>query len=165
MSRINCVRSITRTSRSFSRFRCWLGESSWSKITRSESRPWTAVLSSSALPEPRKVEESAASRTWEMVERTLAPALTARLLSSSNESLAEKVAEKSCEVGRGFLPLISNPTRMARSSAVRRPNLPASRHLRLRRQRLGHRVRTDELDCGDRLYEQVWQLQLLILRA
>ena len=86
MSRIRVVRSITAAPRAFSRFFCWAGESSWSKMTSSTWLFCTNSASSSTLP--IRVAGSGRSFFWMTLPITLAPADFASSSSSSIERCA-----------------------------------------------------------------------------
>jgi len=80
------VRSITRTPSAASRLRCCAPVSSSSRIARSISCAWQSSDSSCALPEPMNVAGSGRWRFCICRETTSAPAVSARLASSSSDS-------------------------------------------------------------------------------
>ena len=103
MSKIRPARSMTWTPISSVSTRCWEGESSLSKTTRSASWAWTRSVTSATLPSPMKVR---VSRFWRMMPTLSPPAVSTRAASSSRVvSLALS--------SRGRLSAFS-PTRTAR---------------------------------------------------
>src|SRR5215472_5724387 len=113
MSRISCVRSITRRSVAVSMFRCWTGERLLSKIIRGALCAVASARISSSLPRPTKVAGSAASRNWNTVPATSAPALRASSTSSDKDSRPCSPAGIPGKRGARFHP---RPTSKARSA-------------------------------------------------
>ena len=107
MSRMSAVRSMTFTSLGtvFSRFDCWDGESSSSKMTTSAANERQSCATSSALPDPTNVRGFGASRRWVVVATTVAPAVFARRSSSARLSSSDQSPSPR-----------SMPTKTARSS-------------------------------------------------
>ena len=77
---------MTRTPKSSSRFRIWVGDSSRSKMARSSSSRFTRSAASSAMPEPRQVAVSGAGRFWVRKKAGSAPAVRVSSASSSREA-------------------------------------------------------------------------------
>ncbi len=88
MSRISCVRSITRRFTILSILRCCDGLRSWSKRSTSASTEAAAPAISSSLPAPTSVAGSGRSRRCRISPTTLAPALSASARSSASDSSA-----------------------------------------------------------------------------
>ena len=77
----------------FSMLRSWVGESSPSKMRRSQRSASTIPLSSSILPVPRYKAASADGRACRTVPTTSAPAVFASSLSSSRDTSASVLAQ------------------------------------------------------------------------
>lgn len=90
MSRISPVLSMIRTPKARSKFRCWAGDNSSSKMQRSMSSCWAKRDSSWTLPFPMKNTGSGLGRDWTNFPTTSAPAVSASWASSSTESWAHQ---------------------------------------------------------------------------
>ena len=86
MSRISCVRSITRSSSRSAMLRACAGERSWSKITRSASCWKARTTRSSRRPEPTTVRGSICGRTCTSTSAISTPAERASSRSSATAS-------------------------------------------------------------------------------
>ena len=88
MSRISCVRSITRVSSAFSRNRCCAGSSSSSTSRLSASDSSKRCFSSSSLPLPTYVRCAGRARCWTISPIGSTPAVRASSLTSASSSAA-----------------------------------------------------------------------------
>ena len=79
---------MIRTPKACSKFRCWAGDNSSSKMHRSMSSCWAKRDSSWTLPFPMKNTGSGLGRDWTNFPTTSAPAVSASWASSSTESWA-----------------------------------------------------------------------------